>query len=292
MEVMVSGVRHEVTLFEDTGAPSRTTYWQYGDPDGVPALLIHGFRGDHHGLEGIASAMTRCKVIVPDLPGFGESERLHLAHDLTGFSLWLRTFQRAVMPGEFSLLGHSFGSLVVSRAVADGLSPRTLTLVNPISAPALEGPRGVLTKIAIGYYRAGAKLPAAIADQLLRNPLIVRVMSETMAKTRDRELRRWIHDQHARYFSTYTDRDSLLESFTASVSNTVASMSDAFTMPTQIIAGEIDDITPLSEQLKLARATGSNDFHVISGSGHLVHYEATQETADLVSQFMLRGSAA
>lgn len=283
---MLSGVRHDVTLRGVAGDPRPTAYWEYGDPDGVPLLLVHGFRGDHHGLEGIAKAITGARVIVPDLPGFGESERLPIEHDLAGYSLWLREFQREVLPGPFALLGHSFGSLVVSRAVSDGLAPQTLTLVNPISAPALEGPRGVLTKLAIFYYKAGAKLPAPVADQLLRNPIIVRVMSEAMAKTRDRALRAWIHDQHARYFSTYTDRDSLLESFTASVSNTVTSMSAAFTMPTQIIAGEIDDITPLEEQLRLANSVGAREFHVIARSGHLVHYEATQETADLVSRFV------
>lgn len=39
--------------------------------------MVHGFRGDHHGLEAIALAMVRidptCHVVIADLPGFGES---------------------------------------------------------------------------------------------------------------------------------------------------------------------------------------------------------------------------
>lgn len=267
---------------------SRTAYWEYGDPSGDPLILIHGFRGDHHGLQGIAQHMKRSRVIVPDLPGFGESERLHAPHNLAGYSGWLREFVPAITSSPYSILGHSFGSLVVSQAVHYGLDPRTLILVNPISAPALEGPRAVLTKLAIAYYAAGARLPNRIADRLLRDPLIVRGMSEAMAKTRDPKLRAWIHQQHASYFSAYTDREALGEAFVASVSHTVRDFVSAFTMPTQIIAGEKDDITPLLEQLRLASAVADSEFRVIPGSGHLVHYEATVECAELVESFAAR----
>ena len=66
---------------------------------------------------------------------------------------------------------------------------------------ALEGPRGILTRLAVFYYWAGAKLPSALGDALLRSRLIVRVMSVSMAKTKDAELRRFVHDQHDTYFS-------------------------------------------------------------------------------------------
>ena len=97
-----------------------------------------------------------------------------------------------------------------------------LILINPIAAPALEGPKGIMTKLAVLYYRLAARLPRRLGLALLRSPLIVRVMSEAMAKTPDKELRRFIHGQHHAYFSAFADRDSLLESFTASVSGNVA----------------------------------------------------------------------
>ena len=95
-----------------------------------------------------------------------------------------------VAPGAF-VLGHSFGSIVAAAAVAAGLETPKLILVNPIGAPALEGPRGILTRLAVFYYWAGARLPwKRIGEALLRNGAIVRVMSVSMAKTKDPELRR------------------------------------------------------------------------------------------------------
>src|SRR4029453_19558650 len=81
-----------------------------------------------------------------------------------------------------ALLGPSFGSIVAANAVARGLAPERLVLVNPIGAPALEGPRGVMTRLAVLYYRAAAAPPEQAGFALLRNGAIVRVMSGTMAQ--------------------------------------------------------------------------------------------------------------
>lgn len=263
-----------------------TSVWQYGDPSGETLVFVHGFRGDHHGLEPLAIRLREFNVLVPDLPGFGRSAPLAGPHSLAGYADWLRSFTAAVAPEGFSLMGHSFGSLIVSTAIREGLNARTVTLINPISAPALEGPRGLLTRGAILYYRLGAQLPEPVANALLRNPAIVRVMSETMAKTRDTGLRAWIHDQHARYFSAFSDRVSLLEAFEASVSHTVREDAAAFTEPTLLIVGDRDDITPLSDQLKLLHELPDARLHIVGGVGHLIHYEAPAEAAEVLRGFL------
>ena len=91
--------------------------------------------------------------------------------------------------------------------MARGLAPQRLVLVNPIGAPALEGPKGLMTKLAVLYYDR-RRLPQRLGLALLRNGAIVRVMSVTMAKTRDKAIRRFIHDQHDRYFSAFADREA------------------------------------------------------------------------------------
>lgn len=266
---------------------SRTAFWSYGPSDDAAhtLVLVHGFRGDHHGLAGLAHALRDFHVIVPDLPGFGESERLREPHTVDAFARWLQSFVERVAPTRRSVVGHSFGSLVVSAAVAKGLATDRLTLLNPISTPALQGPRGVLTRGAILYYELGRRLPEGAANVLLKNSIIVRGMSETMAKTRDADLRAWIHEQHDEFFSTYADRESLLESFRASVSHTVGEFQSQLTEPTLIVCGDIDDIAPLEGQLRLARSLPDATLRVLPGVGHLLHYEAVAETAALMHAF-------
>lgn len=273
------------TLGVDTHA------WQYGDASGAALILVHGFRGDHHGLDGIAREIARVlpsvRTIVADLPGFGETPAIPgREHNLELYGEWLRAFATAVAPDGHAILGHSFGSLVVSASIAGGLDARRIVLINPISAPALEGPQALLTQMAIGYYRAAELLPARAAQQLLGNPAIVRGMSEVMAKTRDPELRRWIHGQHARYFSTFSDPSTLLQAFRASVSHTVIEHASHFAQPTLLIAGEQDDITELPKQLELRHRIPGARLRIIPGTGHLVHYEAVSDAVGYIVEFL------
>ncbi|WP_245907312.1 alpha/beta fold hydrolase [Leucobacter massiliensis] len=268
-----------------------TRYWCYGADEGPALILVHGFRGDHHGLEGIARGLAEglpeLRILVPDLPGFGASPAIPgRVHSIELYGEWLRAFAAETAPGGFAVLGHSFGSLVVGAAIAGGLAPERLILVNPISAPALAGPKAALTRLAVGYYRAAELLPEGAARALLGNPVIVRVMSEVMAKTRDPELRNWIHAQHAAYFSRFSDPSTLLQAFRASVSHTVSEFAPAFTMPTLLIAGERDDITPLARQLELQRRVPAALLRIVPGTGHLVHYEAVADAVAFAREFL------
>lgn len=275
-------VPHQATIL---GA--RTHFWEYGDPSGPPLVLVHGFRGDHHGLELIAQRLPGYRVIVPDLPGFGISEAFpEHRHDLDGYASWLRGFVAELGLEGCFVLGHSFGSLVVSAAIAAGLTTERTVLVNPIAAPALAGPKRLMTQLAVLYYRAGAALPGALGSALLASPLIVRVMSETMAKTRDPELRAWIHDQHARYFSLFSDRQTVSEAFGASISATVRDFAPTFTTPTLLIAAERDDITPLAAPLALHRELPGSELRIVPGVGHLIHYEAPDDAAAWITEFL------
>lgn len=269
-----------------------TRAWQYGAPEGAALILVHGFRGDHHGLDRIAReiaiARPDVRTIVPDLPGFGETPAIPgREHTIETYGAWLHAFAAEVAPEGFAILGHSFGSLVVSAAIAGGLDASRIILINPISAPALEGPKAALTQLAIGYYRAAELLPERAARQLLGNPLIVRGMSEVMAKTGDPELRAWIHGQHAQYFSTFSDPSTLLQAFRASVSHTVLEYAAAFGRPTLLIAGERDDITELSAQLELKHRIPGAQLRIIPGTGHLVHYEAVEDAVAFIAEFLV-----
>jgi len=136
------------------------------------------------------------------------------------------------------------------------------------------------------YYRLAARLPRRLGLALLRSPLIVRVMSEAMAKTPDKELRRFIHGQHHAYFSAFADRDSLLESFTASVSGNVAEVASRLTLPVLLIAGEKDEIAMLPDQHRLAALLPDGTLKVIPGVGHLIHYETPAPAAGFIRSFL------
>jgi pimeloyl-ACP methyl ester carboxylesterase len=272
-------------------AGSDTAWWTYDTPgaddDSPVVLAVHGFRGDHHGLEPVVAHLTGVRVVMPDLPGFGESTPLDGEHSVAAYAAWLTAFAAAVgLDESVVVLGHSFGSIVTSAALADGLRASRLVLVNPIAAPALSGPRGVVTRLAVFYYWAGAALPEALGLSVLQNAAVVRFTSLAMVKTRDRGLRRWIHDQHDSYFSRFADRRVVLDAFRASVSSDVSSYAARIDVPTLLIAADRDDITALPAQHALRALFPDARLTVVDGVGHLIHYETPQEAAAAVQGFV------
>jgi pimeloyl-ACP methyl ester carboxylesterase len=264
-----------------------TAYWVYGRADApITILAVHGFRGEHHGLEPIVAQLPDVRFVSPDLPGFGETPPLPgRTHDLDAYVAWLTAFAAAVAPDAI-VLGHSFGSIVAAAAVAHGLSTPRLILINPIGAPALSGPRGVFTRLAIFYYWLGAKLPARMGEALLRNRVIVRIMSLAMVKTKDAALRRFVHDQHDTYFSRFADRDVLHDAFVTSVSHDVRESARAIAQPTLLIAAVRDDITPIEKERELATLFPDAELVEIPDVGHLIHYETPQAAAAAIRRFL------
>ncbi|WP_105036757.1 alpha/beta fold hydrolase [Cryobacterium aureum] len=280
------------------GQSSDTRYWDYGDPAAATTLvLVHGFRGDHHGLQLVVAELLNgdpqtpaLRILAPDLPGFGESAAFpDGVHSLAAYAGWIQGFLGVIAPtGRLVVLGHSFGSIVVAAAAAaaDRLTADEIILVNPIAAPALSGPRGVLTRLAVFYYWAGAKLPERWGYALLQNRAIVRIMSVSMAKTRNPALRRWIHSQHDRYFSAFANRQVVMNAFTASVSHDVSEFAACILQPTLLIAADKDDITPLAAQYRLQTLFPNARLRVIDNVGHLIHYEQPKPAAVFIREFM------
>lgn len=270
-----------------------TAWWNYGPTNGpIDLVLVHGFRGDHHGLEPfVAKLGPKIRIVIPDLPGFGSTDPLAPTSvdepRIRPYALWLRSFLDTIgADDKTTVLGHSFGSIVVSAAFHEGLAQSRCILVNPIAANALQGPRGLMTRLAVLYYQVSAALPERAGQALLRNRAIVRIMSVTMAKTKDRALRRWIHGQHDSYFSSFASRASVLEAFKASVEADVSEYASSLPPHTMLIVAERDDITALPKQHELASRLTEARLEVVPGVGHLVHYEAPDFAATAISDFL------
>jgi pimeloyl-ACP methyl ester carboxylesterase len=264
---------------------STTRYWDYGPLDADRTLVVcHGYRGDHHGLEPVIARLPGVRIVSPDLPGFGASTPMtEEAHSIAGYARWFTAFVRAMDLDRAVVLGHSFGSIITTHAVAAGLLPPALILLNPIASdPHRVGGYG----IARLYYGAARRMPERLGRALLASPLIVTVMSRTLVKTPDRALRRWIHQEHHRYFSAFSDVRTVAEGFDASVSAQVGDVAAGVTVPTLLIAGAVDHIAPLAGAQQTVTRFPDGRLVVLPGVGHLIHYEAAEGAAEAISEFL------
>ena len=311
---LIPGTGHEARIGADAQAVT-TRYWQYGEgmgsgsfPEGCyPVLLVHGFRGDHHGLEIIANYLLKLipnvSIISPDLPGFGRSADLPESapgeDSIDAYVAWLQDFVERTNPLglPLHLVGHSFGSILTSAfAAAHPASLARLSLINPISEPALEGRQRVTSRLASLYYRAGAALPEKIGYPLLRSQLITRASSEVMMRTKDRAMRRFINGQHAAYFGSFGSRRGVLSAYEASIAHTAAEYAAAIRVPVQMLVAEDDDLgTPETARAMYATLTSRNlpapsaapreRLDMIPEVGHLIHYETPRRAAELIADF-------
>ncbi|KUF05861.1 alpha/beta fold hydrolase [Leucobacter sp. G161] len=272
---------HTLTV---AGATARL--FDYGPPDGITCLAVHGFRGTHAGLAPLAEALAShgYRVIVPDLPGAGGSAPLSAPHDTANYAVWLTelTSQFAQPP---LLLGHSFGSVVAAAAIAEGAPVRAAALLNPILTLPFAGPSVAATAVARSYYSIARRLPEPLGRGLLANEWVAALGGAFMTSTQDPALRRWIRQEHRNQAGAFASPAVVFESFAASTSTTVADYAGDVSCPTLVIGADRDPLslstacTP--ERSGLTQAT----FRVLPGLGHLVPYEAPAEAANIIADW-------
>ena len=282
-QARLRGVRRTLTI-----SGVGVVYYEYParTGQGETIVMVHGYRGNHRGLEAIVGGLEQYRVIVPDLPGFGESAELSNAHNLDNYATWLKDFLLTLgLADNCALVGHSFGTLVVGRYAMTNHRRRVI-LINPVSAPALSGPRAFLTRVTSVFYQVSSWLPERLGSWLLRSPVAVMVMSSVMAKTRDRKLRSWIHEQHLSNFSDFSSVRVATEGYEASISSDLSAMAPSIRSKVLVVAAELDDITGILRQREVVKLYPDATLAEIKGVGHLVHYEAPKKAADLIAGFV------
>jgi pimeloyl-ACP methyl ester carboxylesterase len=115
-----------------------TFHWyEAGNPDAEPMVMIHGFMAHAMAFRRVVRPLgDRFRLIFPDLPGHGRDRSyLHMHVQPTVDSLvdWLHRFRRAVIGNlRAHWVGHSLGARMLYRiARRDARCIRTLGLVSP-----------------------------------------------------------------------------------------------------------------------------------------------------------------
>lgn len=266
-------------------------YWTYHDDVPTTMVLIHGFTGSHEGFQYMIPLMSDIRFIVPDLPGFGQS-------DLMPREEWTID-ALAALANEFveklglatppHILGHSMGGLVVSSMVsqAPDLYDHDMILISPVPTPirANDARRGGAILGAL-QYQLGHRTGRA-GDKFVKSRTISRGLTWTLLHTSDKELRKEIYGHHFKnldyissiefYSKLYTDINRH-----GSIDYTPALRDKRILL----LAGDKDTVAPLREVKKFAAAVHPDTFTVIEGVGHLIHYERAEEAARAISKFL------
>lgn len=266
----------------------RTDYWVYpaNRRNAKNILLVHGYRGDHHGLESFAGGLESFNVYSPDIPGFGISQPLNTEHNLNNYVEWLINFTHAVGLDKPIAIGHSFGTLLVCGAQSQKPIFEAIVCINPVAGGVTKGLSRLLMNFVKGYYWVAHKMPESFGLRMLKTPLLVDSMSAYTTKSRNKDLRYWIKKQHQMHFNSFANSHVVWESYVASISNTLQPYVSKLTCPMLLVAAEKDEVTPVAAVVKLAQRLPNARMFQIYNCGHLVHYEAAEETTNQIESFI------
>lgn len=277
-------------------------------------LMIHGFRGDHHGMQLIADALPEFEIFVPDLPGYGQTPPVRTARDHAA-PVQTMAADSATMPlgdgervehtvevyaglvnalagaldlgGEDVLVGHSFGTTVCAAHVAGhGRDWAGLALSAPISDDVFSGRLLPGAGVVELYYQISRVAPERLGNAWLRSSAFLEVMNLTMGVGGDPLLRAFVRDQHQQFFGSYWDRRTLLESYRASSRHTVRDYAADLDLPVILLPGAKDSLSTIRGRQQLRDLLPDGRLEILREAGHLIHYERPAPLARALRRFL------
>lgn len=264
-------------------------YWFYPatEPRKGSILFVHGYRGTRQGVEPIVGALAAYDCYVPEVPGFGDAPALPVEHSIENYADWLNEFVEATnIQGDLTIFGHSFGTIVIGRYMTKFGKSNRLALLNPVSMPAMRGPRTIMTKVSLAWYKVAARIPEKAGRWMLGHPIVIWLVTEVLYKGNDPVLKAWIHKQHQAHFSRFANTRMAEQAFIASCSHNLTEYAAEINQPVLLLCGDKDDITSIEAQREAAALYANATYVEMLGVGHLPHYERVHVVAQHTDEFI------
>ncbi len=142
-------------VFIKTKEDTKISFRQWGEAGPILVMLHGGYGSWMHWLNNVSELCKNFRIVVPDMPGFGESELLPYLPSLDQYAQILVDALDELLPEEqYSLIGFSFGSAIGSHMMKfAGDKVKRLTLVGynrtgnmPFKRPKMKSWRDVSSK--------------------------------------------------------------------------------------------------------------------------------------------------
>ena len=272
----VFGVISEAQMFLNGAQSSfvevdgyRIHYYALGPANGPVAVFVHGLGGRSEDWEKLAPYLAKAgyRVYLPDLPGFGQSEKpANFSYSVADQAKIVVGFFDALGLKQVDLGGWSMGGWIVQLVAAEHPDRvRRLMLfdsaglyVKPDWDTRLFTPasNAELDKFDALLMPHPPVLPGFVAKDILRtsheHAWIIRRAMDAMLTGRD-------------------TTDHLLP---------------GLKMPVMIVWGEVDRITPLAEGEKMHQLIPRSQLDVVPGCGHLAPNECASQIGPLMVSFL------
>lgn len=229
-----------------------------------PAILIHGAGGTHLTWPAQVRRLAGQRMYAVDLPGHGRSEGLG-RQTVTEYAQDILEFMNEAALRAAVMIGHSMGAAIA------------LSL-------ALDHPERVLGLGLIGgaaQLQVAPAILAGLADPAGFRHMVHVITENSYAPGSEARLRELGEQRMAETRSTVLHGD-----FIASTSFDVAGELQRIRVPTIILCGAEDKMTPPAGSRKLKAEIQRSKLRILPGAGHMLMLEQPDEVAHELGKFL------
>lgn len=249
--------------FIDTSAPKANK------PDNTSILLLHGLGGSLERWSKIIPFFSNhYRLIIPDIVGFGYSDKPHVEYSVDFFIKFIENFLQALKIDNLYVIGSSFGGLLALEFA--------IKFPNKVNKLVLLSPAGMMNRVTstLNLYISAALYPTFYNVATAYYEMVYDPRSVTEASIRD-----------------FINRMSLNNSKYAFMSTLISLKNNPdlkdrlkINIPTLLIWGKEDQLMPLkyAKDFKIP----NSELVIFNNCGHYPHVEKVEEFNKTVFQFL------
>jgi pimeloyl-ACP methyl ester carboxylesterase len=264
----------------------RLHYLEAGKKTAPPFLLIHGFGGCcRNWLRLIPDLEKNFRVLVPDLPGFGYSERNEdYSMSLSDQADTVIAFLDAMKIKSCHLMGHSMGggiSMLLAARHPDRF--QKMVLLCPLSYP---------FKVDLRMKLGMSKLAGPfVVGHLYTRRMFMNYIRTNVFFDFSRADQNEIEIEYA-LFDSPASRRAFQKGLVATHGSIdwLANEIRKITLPTLILWGDHDLVLPPEFAPRLQQDIPGAQLHILKDCGHMIQVEMTDEVCRMVREFLQMGT--
>lgn len=261
-----------------------TRYWSLGSR-GSPVILIHGLGASADiWMKNMDSLAQRHRVYIPDVVGFGLSEKPEEVSSPFCFTQFINDFMVSLEIERASLVGHSLGGGIALRyaighpdkvdklVVADGagLGREVIYTLKLMSLPLIGELMSYPTRFGVSmFFKLAVRNPGIITDDIIDTYYDLFRLPGA---------RRFLLQVVRSIVTLRGGREDLLQPVLRNL-HTISA-------PTLIIWGRQDRVLPLKHAYIAREHIPNAKLHIIENCGHITNLECPGEFNNVVTRFL------
>jgi pimeloyl-ACP methyl ester carboxylesterase len=249
--------------------------------EGPSLVLLHGLFMDHTTWDPMSDELGKqYRVVAPDLPGFGQSEKppeSRFPYGINAFADAVVDLYAGLELGRAIMVGHALGGAVAITLAAR--HPELISRLVLIDALCYSAPLALASRVAL------APLVGGFAFKQLWGKSAFKAYFKESYLSRDARIPSARLDGYYESFNTPAARASALSTLRATQdTRAVVAHIARISTPTLVIWGSEDTLYPAALGQRMSREIPHAGFQLI-GAGHAPHEERPAEVVEAILRF-------